>query len=260
MPDYNDSFEISNPVGTSLANQLDSFIRKGTKSSLAERYEVEHYALTLEDGTEGVPATSNDPAAINAQGRHIPGMIGCLFVGTWAELNIIGNPPDWVNRPGKGAIGYATDRNNFYHYSVDPAGWQILALGADTWILDGTSLVITDDPSGNVVGMNREHQQWVTTKVLTWASTIEYDCDDSNSFSVTILGNSQLGAPLNPKLGATYVWIIKQGAAYTLSFDGTFAFPGGIAPVITPTTGAVDMVSGIYDGTKFLCSILYDIK
>ncbi len=45
MPDFSNKFDTSKPVGSDLANTLDTITQVDTKSSLNERYGVEHVPL-----------------------------------------------------------------------------------------------------------------------------------------------------------------------------------------------------------------------
>jgi hypothetical protein len=240
MAAFTNSFATDNPVGTSLANQLDAFIRTDTKAALDERFSLEHYSLET-----GV----NDDEAQGGQGRHIPGKVGCLFYGTLAQIQALSNP-------GVGSIAYATDQNNFYF--LNTGGWQILALTSDTILPDNVTLEVI---GGNVLGMKHDNQQWTSIYTLTDGTTINTDCDNSNSFKVTLAGNRTLANPTNLKSGATYVWIITQDSngSRTLTFGSTFRFPSGVAPVLTTTPNAVDMISGIFDGAKLRCTAAYNI-
>ena len=127
MP-FNDNFEITNPIGTDLANQIDAFIRKGAKSALAERYEIEHFALQLEDGTGGVPANSAEQNDANAQGRHIPGKVGSMGQGTLAERAALGQPGSDYS-PGYGALFLCTEEDPAGPY---PAG-TVFRFDVDGW-------------------------------------------------------------------------------------------------------------------------------
>ena len=241
---YEETFNTNEPLGSRAANGLDEYISADTKKSLNERYEVEHVAL---DSAE-VGAT--DPANSNAQGRHIPGKVGCLFLGTVAERNALSGM-------GNGAIAYTTDDNNFTRYEQG-VGWSIFALSSETILADEETLTIV----GNVLSMNRQHQQWTEEEVLLDGATISTDCDLSNTFTVTLGGNRTLENPSNMKAGATYIWRITQDPAGSrvLSYGTAFKFPGGVTPVLTTDADALDMIVASCDGTSLYCSVMYDIK
>lgn len=97
---------------------------------------------------------------------------------------------------------------------------------------------------------------------LTDAATIATDCSLGNVFTVTLGGNRTLGAPTNLAAGATYIWRITQDGAggRTLAYNAVFKFQAGVAPVLTTTAAAVDIISGVSNGTNIYCSVLLDVK
>jgi hypothetical protein len=246
MP-FANQFRTDTPTGASLANQIDDFIAVDTKKALDERYSLEHQSL--ETG-------NTDPDNKEAQGRHIPGKVGCMFYGTHTALEAISSP-------GDGSIGYATDIPGFYHF-IHGTGWTPLSMGTDVVLADDITLEITGAGAGGeaVLGMKHDHVQWVTQATLVDEAIILTDASLSNSFTVTLAGSRAMAAPTSAKEGATYIWIITQdaGGGNTLSFDSVFKFPDGLAPVLTTAGNAVDIVTGIYNGGVFLCSVMYDVK
>jgi hypothetical protein len=92
------------------------------------------------------------------------------------------------------------------------------------------------------------------TTALTDGATINTDCSLGNVFTVTLGGNRTLANPTNKATGATYQWIITQDGtgsrtlAYGTDFD--WVGTGGSAPTLSTTAAEVDVISGVYDGTK----------
>lgn len=247
MP-FTNEFSLVFPIPASAANLIDAYILEGVKKALDERFELEHISLaSTETGAD-------DPTQSNAQGRHIPGKVSCLFYGTYSELIAI-------TSPGTGAIGYATDTNNFYYYS---AGWNVLALTSETIVPDDITLEITgtSGSGAGILGMKHDNQQWVTEFELTDDTNIETDCDNSNTFTVTLGDNRVLSNPTNMKAGATYIWRVSQDlvGSHTLSYGTAFKWPSGIAPILTTDGEAMDVILATSDGTSLFCSVLYDIK
>ncbi len=105
-------------------------------------------------------------------------------------------------------------------------------------------------------------QAWSTTTVLTDAVTIATDCDLGNVNTVTLTANRTLGAPTNMKDGAKYMWIIKQdaGGTNTLAYNAVFLFPGGVAPVLSTGGNAIDILTGVSDGTSIYCTMDKDFS
>lgn len=101
-----------------------------------------------------------------------------------------------------------------------------------------------------------------TTQTLTDAATINWNLSQGAMATVTLGGNRTLAAPTNLVNGATYVLIIKQdsGGNRTLSFNGVFKFPSGVAPVLSSSPNAVDIVSFLCDGTNLYASFVGDFS
>ena len=250
MATFSAPFNPTGPVGSDYANKLDSFIREDTKVAINERLALEHQ--DMETG-------SSDPDSPTAQGRHIPGKVGVLFVGSWDGISAL-------TGMGLGSLvycNYPSDKVGFY-YRSENSGWVPLALSANEYTVDSTLVITSGDP--NKLSMNHNYQQWTETKSLSESSgSIATDCNLSNSFEITLNSTGLLlSNPTNPQHGATYLWIIKQGSggSKTLSYGDMFAFPGGLAPVLSTEAGAVDIITGIYNSTssKFFCSVMYDVK
>jgi len=97
---------------------------------------------------------------------------------------------------------------------------------------------------------------------LVDAATIATNCDLGNVHNVTLAGNRTLGAPTNAQGGATYIWAITQDGtgSRTLAYNAVFKFPGGTAPTLSTTAGAVDILTGVADGVAFYCVLQKDFK
>lgn len=96
---------------------------------------------------------------------------------------------------------------------------------------------------------------------LTDQATITTDCSSGNVFTVTLGGNRTLAAPTNQVAGSTYIWRFTQDGSggRTISFNSAFKFPGGTDPTLSTGAGAVDIVSGLSDGTNIYCSVLLNL-
>lgn len=245
MSEFQVPFDSTSPTGEDYANKIDTFIRQDTKQAIDERIGLEHYPLSNTGG----------PEETEAPGRHRAGIVGCLFLGTTTDMYAL-------QSPGNGAMAYATDENNFYRYDKSSDTWNILALGAETILADGDTLVI----DGNVLSMNRQHQQWTEMEDITYSSDVITDCNLSNSFHVILTGDVNLKNPSGLQKGATYLWVLEQDSngGHSVTFNETtgtmFAFPGGVQPSLTADPHAKDIITGIFDGDKILCSVMYDVK
>lgn len=126
--------------------------------------------------------------------------------------------------------------------------------------IDWTAAPANDFHAGQEVQVNGQAFSGMNT--LSDAATIATDCDNGNVHEVTLTDNRTLGAPTNLKDGATYLWIITQdvGGTNTLAYNAVFKFPGGTAPVLTTTGSAVDILTGVSDGTNIYCSLSKDFS
>ena len=95
-------------------------------------------------------------------------------------------------------------------------------------------------------------QMYSPTNTLTDGASIATDCDTGNVHTVTLAGNRTLANPTNLQNGSTYIWVVKQDAtgSRTLSFGSAFKFPSGTAPTLSTAANAVDIITGVSDGTN----------
>lgn len=105
-------------------------------------------------------------------------------------------------------------------------------------------------------------QQYFGTATLTDAAGIDWNLSTAQTAKVTLGGNRTLNAPTNMKDGGTYILRMVQDAtgSRTLAFNAVYLFPSGIAPTLTTTPSAVDLLSCTSDGTSMFCVTVLDIK
>jgi len=86
---------------------------------------------------------------------------------------------------------------------------------------------------------------------LTDGATITADFALANNFSVTLGGNRTLGNPTNVVVGQSGVIKITQDAtgSRTLAYGSSWDFSGGVAPTLTITANAVDILAYYVDGS-----------
>lgn len=115
-----------------------------------------------------------------------------------------------------------------------------------------TDLAITDGGTAASTAVQARANLNKGETGLADGANIATDCSVGNVFSVTLAGNRTLSNPTNHAAGATYLWIIKQDGAgnRTLAYGNAFKFPGGVVPTLSTAAGAVDILSGVSDGTN----------
>ncbi len=81
---------------------------------------------------------------------------------------------------------------------------------------------------------------------LADATSVVPDLNTSNVFAVTLAGNRTLAAPTNTStnIGATgHIFLVQDATGgRTLSYNTAYQFPNGTVPVLTSTSGAVDVL------------------
>ena len=104
-----------------------------------------------------------------------------------------------------------------------------------------------------------------TTAALTDASTTTWNANTNGTdvtWTLTASGHT-LGAMSNPVVGGTYtVAIIQPSSAGPdlVTFDSSYKFPSGIAPVLSTANNAVDLVVCKYLASQMNCSPQYAFK
>lgn len=100
-------------------------------------------------------------------------------------------------------------------------------------------------------------------QTLVDGANISWDMDDGGSADVTLAGNRTLDNPTNMVDGAIYrLRIIQDGTGTrTLAYGAAYLWPGGVAPTLTATAGAVDIITWLCDGTNMYCKgATFDLK
>ena len=140
---------------------------------------------------------------------------------------------------------------------------------ADNAVPIGANLLEVQNNSGSVkyLGVAADEvkcqtQAYSDLNTLTDAVNISTNCANGNVHEITLEGNRTLDNPTNLKAGATYLWMFTQDGvgSRTLAYGTVFKFPGGTAPTLSTAIGAVDILSGVSDGTNVYCNLLEDFS
>lgn len=90
------------------------------------------------------------------------------------------------------------------------------------------------------------------------------DATASNVFKLSLeAGQSDtLSNPTGLVAGGQYQWITSQNAsASTLAYGSDFKWPSGVAPTVTTSSGAIDVISCTADTTSTLrCTFVGDVR
>jgi hypothetical protein len=121
----------------------------------------------------------------------------------------------------------------------------------------------TTSPSANldVSGSVSVAKANVLSQTLTDQATIAWDTSLGQIATITLGGNRSIAAPTNLKVGTYILHVIQDsGGSRTLTWNGVFKWPAGVAPVLTTTGNARDVMSFVSDGTNLYGSFLPDVK
>lgn len=101
-------------------------------------------------------------------------------------------------------------------------------------------------------------QDYVTVQALTYASPIAWNMALGVNASVTLTGNTTLGAPTNMREGSSGILTITQDGtgSRTLAYNAVWKFAGGTAPTLSTTASAKDTIAWYSpDGTNFYAQL-----
>jgi len=99
--------------------------------------------------------------------------------------------------------------------------------------------------------------------VLTSSASITPDFSKGNNFSLTLGTNTVLNNPSNMTPGQAGIIVITQDSSgsRTMSFGSAFKFPNGVAPTLTTTANAVDVLPFYVESLSRITSkLITDVK
>lgn len=142
---------------------------------------------------------------------------------------VAASPPTSVTQPVFGTAAYAnvgTSVNELMPVSVADARYAQVS-------------------AGNVfTSVNRFDKQVFTPPVVVpYAATVSLDFTQGNDFVVSLTGNATV-IPVGHQPGqAGHIWLYQDNiGGRTVAWNAQFKFPSSIAPTLTATTSAVDVV------------------
>lgn len=121
-----------------------------------------------------------------------------------------------------------------------------------------TSINSTSSVIGGTINTSTAN---VISQVLTDGATVTWNVALGLIATLTLGGNRTIAAPTNMKVTTLILHLIQDGTgSRTVTWNSVFKWPGGIAPVLTTTANAKDIISFVCDGTNFYGSYLTDVK
>jgi hypothetical protein len=140
-------------------------------------------------------------------------------------------------------------------------------ISANGATISATELSYLDGATSTVAGLGTTQSfskaQRGTVVALTDGSTITPDFSAGNNFSVTLGGNRTLANPTNLTAGQHGVIVITQDGtgSRTLAYGSNFKFPAGVAPTLTTTASAVDVLAYyVESSSRITARLLGDTK
>jgi hypothetical protein len=156
-------------------------------------------------------------------------------------------------------------QSNFIGDGGSPTSCNLIINAENSLIGNGYSFV-------NIIGVNsitatRSNVLYTPTLIVSGQAVTEIydngnvgasfalDWENSNVQQATLVDSVTTYTQSNAIAGGVYSLLICQGASGGYNFDFTGAgilWPGGTPPTITGATGALDVVTLIYDGTNYI--------
>ena len=102
-----------------------------------------------------------------------------------------------------------------------------------------------------------EGQGYTELATTAYSSTLALDFNDSNVQTIELTGNITLSAPLNVKLGATYILILKQGGSggHSVTLHSSMKLPSNATFVPTAAAGKADVLTMIAYSSSVLMTV-----
>ena len=130
-----------------------------------------------------------------------------------------------------------------------------------TLTIVGNTTIGTTSSTMNVSGTVSTSAANILSQTLTDGATINWDTSSGQIATVTLGGNRTMAAPTNLKVGTYILHVIQDGSGNrTLSWNGVFKWPAGVAPTLTTTASRRDLFSFVCDGTNLYGSFLPDVR
>jgi len=127
--------------------------------------------------------------------------------------------------------------------------------------VNGQSGIVTGIAEINTTQTFTKAQRF-SVGALTSGASITPDFATNNNFSIALAANCTLQNPSNLTAGQSGAIVITQtGGTFTMAFGTNWKFESGVAPTLTATNGAVDvLVYYVESGSRITAKLLLDVK
>jgi hypothetical protein len=162
---------------------------------------------------------------------------------SWSNT-VVAGANAWVNTSVAGA-------NSWSNTKLSNTSGTTFA--GNFYVPSGSNLGVgTTSPSANldVRGSISDAGANVLSQTLTDGATISWDASLGRISKVTLGGNRTIANATNIRVGTYILHVIQDGTgSRTLSWNLMYRFPGNVAPTLTTTANAHDVMTFVSDGT-----------
>lgn len=123
--------------------------------------------------------------------------------------------------------------------------------------LSGNIVVTLPSTTGKLAAITEVNdytaqQNFVASSITSTSNSIAWNLSTAQTAKHTATEDTTLANPTNMKDGGTYIlrWTQHASSPKTLAFGSAYKWPGGVAPTVTATNGAVDIFTFVSDGTN----------
>ena len=196
-------------------------------------------------------------------------------VGAWLT-SVVGNPiviatattgSTAPSTPVAGDLWFNTDLSKMFVYYndgdtsqwVEPSYSTVFNRDADL----NASFTVANAAFNLANGVANGTSVNVATQVLTDAATISWNTSLGSVATITLTAAGRtMSAPTNLKVGSYLLNVVQDGSGNRTitTWNSVFKWPGGVAPTLTTTANARDIISFVSDGTNLYGSFLPDVK
>jgi len=152
----------------------------------------------------------------------------------------------------RGSAGTGTGLGGSIIFQVAPAGTTGTAQNAFA-----TALTIDSTKAATFAGTVAAAQLYNPTQTLTDGATISWNTNISAVATVTLGGTGRTLTLSNLVAGGTYILFVVQDAtgSRTITTWTNFKWPGGIVPTLSTAANAIDIITGVSNGTYIYAAI-----
>lgn len=178
----------------------------------------------------------------------------------WSARSVLASPVDGqitlMNNAQTGftRLNFGGVTNAFPALRRSSTSIEVVTADNSAWATLGVGYIIAD----NSISAKK---YTVTNQTLTDGATVNWDTANGAVATLTLGGNRTMAAPTNLTVGNYLLHVIQDATgSRTITWNAVFKWASGIAPTLTTTAGARDVISCTSDGTNLYCSFVGDVK